>query len=213
LFIGQYLKFPPDIAGVPPTVRILTPSAGGTVAEEAQLSIVVEATDDVSVASVDILVNGQVVAPGTDVVAYPVPLGATSLTIGARATDTGGNIGEALDVVVAVVPDSEPPTVQITAPAPNTTVVEEATVPVRVRATDNVAVASVELLVNGVVVETLTSDPYEFAITVPIGVSSLTLSARATDTNGHVATTAAVVVSVVPDTQPPTVQITAPVGA
>jgi archaellum component FlaF (FlaF/FlaG flagellin family) len=211
LFLGQYLKFPDDTAGVPPVVRIVTPSVGALVAEEGQLPIEVEATDDIGVAAVDILVNGQVVAPGTDVFSYPIPLGATSLTIEAHATDAGGNVGAAPEVVVTVVPDTAPPEVRITAPTAGSTVTEQATLPVTVFAADNVAVASVDLLVNGQVVQTLTSDPYEFTITVPTGVSSLTLSARAIDHKGQEATAPSVTLPVVQDTTAPAVTITSPI--
>lgn len=60
------------------------------------------------VASVDFLVDGQVVF--TDSTApysfnFTVPVGITSLTLGATAVDFGGNIGLANDVPITVMPD------------------------------------------------------------------------------------------------------------
>ncbi|HZM91330.1 MAG TPA: Ig-like domain-containing protein [Blastocatellia bacterium] len=107
LFIGQYLALE-DRAGIPPTVSITSPSAGSTVIEGTTLHLSAVATDDVQVVSVDFLVNGSVVF--TDSVApyqfdVTVPVGAPILTVGARATDLGGNLGVAQNVQVNVIPD------------------------------------------------------------------------------------------------------------
>lgn len=107
LFIGQYLALE-DLAGIAPVVSITSPSAGLTVIEGTTLPITVQATDDVQVVSVDFLVNGTVVF--TDSAApyefnLAVPVGATSLTLGATAVDLGDNIGTATGVTVNVIPD------------------------------------------------------------------------------------------------------------
>jgi len=107
LYIGQYVVLE-DRAGVPPFVSITSPSAGTTVIEGSTLAITVQATDDVQVAAVDFLVNGSVVF--TDSAApyqfsLTVPVGVTSLTLGAKAVDLGGNLGTAQNVVVNVIPD------------------------------------------------------------------------------------------------------------
>lgn len=107
LYIGQYLA-QEDLQGQPPTVRITSPDPGATWVEGAPLTVTVEATDDIAVAGVELLLNGQVVA--TDATApyqffRAVPLGPAQLVIGARAIDLGGNIGTADDVTVTVIPD------------------------------------------------------------------------------------------------------------
>jgi hypothetical protein len=107
LFIGQYLALE-DRAGIPPVVSITSPSAGSTVIEGSTLAITVQATDDVQVAAVDFLVNGNVVF--TDPAApyqftLTVPLGVTTLTLGAKAVDIGNNEGVAQSVQLNVVPD------------------------------------------------------------------------------------------------------------
>ena len=114
LYIGQYRAITDDL-GVPPEVNITSPSAGVDVVEGSTLPITVEATDDVQVVAVDLLLDGAVVA--TDSSApyefnIPVPLGAGPLNIGATAIDLGSNIGVAPDVVVTVVPDTFPPTIE-----------------------------------------------------------------------------------------------------
>lgn len=209
LYIGQYLSLPEDTAGMPPAVRITSPVSGDTAVEGTTIPVTVDATDDIAVVSVDFLVNGQVVSTGVSRFNLKVPAGVTSLTLGARAIDPGGNVGTAADVVVNVAPDSEPPTVRITSPVPGETVRERAVLPITVDAADNLAVMSVDFLVNGQTVFTATTAPYRFNFTVPLGVTSLTVGARATDLNGNIGFADDIVVNVVPD-HPPTAEITAP---
>jgi hypothetical protein len=107
LYIGQYLDLVDD-KGVAPAARITSPVAGETVVEGQSLPMTVDATDDVAVASVDFLANGQTVSSavvGPYETTLTVPLGISSLTLGARATDLGGNVGLAQDVTLVVVPD------------------------------------------------------------------------------------------------------------
>jgi hypothetical protein len=107
LYIGQYLA-QVDNKGIPPTAAITSPTSGSTVIQGATLPITVNATDDVAVAAVNFLVNGQVVFTATSSpyqFNFTVPLNAASLTLGATAVDLGGNIGTASNVVVNVIPD------------------------------------------------------------------------------------------------------------
>jgi hypothetical protein len=91
------------------------------------------------------------------------------------------------------------PTVSITAPANGSTAIEGTTIPFTVSATDDVAVAAVNFLVNNQVVFTDTAAPYEFSLTAPTGTPALTLGATAIDFGGNIGTAANVVVSVIPD--------------
>lgn len=109
LYIGQYLALE-DKAGIPPTVVIAAPAAGQQVVEGSLVPIVVEATDDVAVVAVEILVDGEVVTTDTSPPyqgIFEVAVGGTGYTIGARAFDLGDpvNVGVASDVDVTVIPD------------------------------------------------------------------------------------------------------------
>lgn len=107
LYIGQYMPRE-DLAGIPPTASITSPTNDSTVYQGAQLTVAVNATDDIAVASVDFLVNSQVVFTTTSTpyqYTFTVPSGVNTLTLGARAHDLGNNIGTATNVVVNVLPD------------------------------------------------------------------------------------------------------------
>lgn len=111
LYIGQYVALV-DNQGIPPTAAITSPPNGSTVIEGATLPITVNASDDVAVAAVNFLVNGQVAFTATasaSAATYQynltVPAGNSTLTLGATAVDFGGNIGTAPNVLVQVIPD------------------------------------------------------------------------------------------------------------
>jgi hypothetical protein len=92
-----------------------------------------------------------------------------------------------------------PPVVTITEPPGSTIRIEGAPLTVRVTAVDDVAVASVRFLVDGGVVFTDTSQPYEYTFNVPSGVSSITIDAEATDLGGNIGTADDLSISVIPD--------------
>ena len=92
-----------------------------------------------------------------------------------------------------------PPTALISSPTAGATVIERQTVPVTVVATDDIAVASVSLSVNGQVVDTLTSPPYQFSFQAPAGVSTVTIGATAVDLGGNVGNALPVQLNVIPD--------------
>jgi hypothetical protein len=66
-------------------------------------------------------------------------------------------------------------------------------------ATDDIAVASVSFSVNGQVVDTQTSPPYQFNFQVPIGISTVTLGAFAVDLGGNVGNALPMQLNVIPD--------------
>jgi YVTN family beta-propeller protein len=107
LYIGQYLALVDD-KGIPPTAAITSPATGATVIQGATLPITVNATDDVAVAAVNFLVNGQVVFTSTSApyqFNFTVPTGISTLSLGATAVDLAGNIGNAQSVTLNVIPD------------------------------------------------------------------------------------------------------------
>ncbi len=107
LFVGQYLPLE-DLAGVPPTADVVAPVGGTPLVAGCAVPVRVDATDDVAVASVDLLVDGalafQDTSPPYEFSVTP-GLGATSITLDATATDLGFNVGTAESVVLAVVAD------------------------------------------------------------------------------------------------------------
>ena len=91
------------------------------------------------------------------------------------------------------------PTVQITAPADSSTFVEGASIPVHAEATDDIAVVGVTFTVNGQPVFTDTSFPYDFNVTAPTDVASVTVGATAVDLGGNQGSAPPVVVNIIPD--------------
>lgn len=97
-----------DTGGIPPTVSITFPTPSTTLIQGQSITIAANATDDVAVASVTFLVNGQpacTTASQPYQCGYTVPQSATTLTFGATAIDFGNNTGTAANVVVPVIPD------------------------------------------------------------------------------------------------------------
>jgi hypothetical protein len=119
------------------------------------------------------------------------------------ATDSSGTSMTSPFAWTFTTVDNVPPTVSMTAPANGATVSGSA-VTVSANASDNVAVANVQFLLDGSPLGTpITQAPYTMtwdSTTVANG--SHTLSARATDTSGNTATATAVTVTV-SNTLPP----------
>ena len=128
LQVVNYLGF--DTKGVAPKITIALDAAdadtakpGIQVVEGSTVRISPAVTDDVQVRNVELLVNGQVVAndpsyPFDFSVAVPsIAKGGTTVTIQARATDTGGNATLSAATTLDVVPDTFPPMVVATSVA------------------------------------------------------------------------------------------------
>ena len=110
---------------------------------------------------------------------------------------------------IVTVPESVPPTVSLSYPANNTTA--SGTLSVTASAGDNVGVTKVEFYVNGVLNGTDTSTPYIYSWnTSSLAAGTYTLMTKAYDAAGNVGQSSNVSVSVVKDTTPPTVSLTAP---
>jgi YVTN family beta-propeller protein len=92
-----------------------------------------------------------------------------------------------------------PPTVTITSPLTGSTAIEGSVLPITVNATDDISVSAVNFLINGQIVFTTTSPPYQFNYSVPTGISNLSLGATAVDLASNLGTAQTVVVNVIPD--------------
>jgi poly(hydroxyalkanoate) depolymerase family esterase len=190
-----------------PTVRLTAPADGAAVSGAVALSA--EASDDNSVARVEFLADGRVIA--TDATApYTASWNSAAAVNGphelsARAIDAAGNIGTAPPVSVTVsagLPD-RPPTVTVTQPATGATVA--GLVPVVTKATDDVAVTAVELRVDGAAAGSATRrtdsslwDVSWDSRTVAEG--SHSLQTIATDTAGQTGASTPITVQVTRDT-------------
>ncbi|ABQ26507.1 Ig-like domain-containing protein [Geotalea uraniireducens] len=123
------------------------------------------------------------------------------------AYDTSGVESSYSNIVT--VPESVLPTVSLSYPANNTTA--SGTLSVTASAGDNVGVTKVEFYVNGVLNGTDTSTPYIYSWnTSSLAAGNYTLMAKAYDAAGNVDQSSNVSVTVVNDTTPPTVSLTAP---
>jgi hypothetical protein len=94
---------PPDTT--PPSVNLTNPVAGQTVS--GTIPVAANATDNVAVASVQFLLDGQRLGNPVTAAPYAVNWDTTTATAGnhmlsARATDTSGNVGTATAVTVTV---------------------------------------------------------------------------------------------------------------
>jgi peptidoglycan/xylan/chitin deacetylase (PgdA/CDA1 family) len=183
----------------PPTVAIMAPTGGSTVSGTS-VPISATASDGTAVTQVEFLVGSTVV--GTDTTTpYAITWNSTSVPDGnvsimARATDPNGNVGTSSAVTVTVRNDTTPPSAAVTAPAPGATV-SGTSVPITATASDGTAVTQVQFLVGSMVVGTDTTAPYAItwnSTTVPDG--NVSITARATDPNGNVGTSAPVTVTV-----------------
>jgi WD40 repeat protein len=203
LHIGRYRLLGDDL-GVAPTVTITAPAPGSSARERTTLTVRATASDDVRVESVRFLVDGAQVARDFKApfeTGVTVPAGVASFTLGAVAGDLGGNQGTAEEVTVTVIPDDKP-AVQLLAPVAGARIVEGTSIAIAAEASDDVGVSAVEFFVNGVSRARLTSPPYRFNFTVPVGTAQLTIAVVATDTVAQTTSTGDLVFPVEDDPAP-----------
>lgn len=132
LHVINYLPF--DNRGQAPTVNLLAgvfdqdpETAGVQIVEGTSVPIRVDVTDDVQVRNVELLVDGRVVRNDVSfpfdfsAIAVRGEVGATSVTVQVRATDTGGNVTLSDPLVFDLVPDTFAPTIIKITPADGVT--------------------------------------------------------------------------------------------
>src|SRR5215831_357668 len=131
-----------------------------------------------------------------------VPAGSYSLT--AKATDSTGATATSAARTIKV---NAPPTVSLTAPANGTIFSPGSTIPLAATASDSDGtISKVDFLNGATVIGTDTTSPYTFNW-ANVSSGTYTLTARATDSNSGVTTSASVTITV---DAAPTVSITAP---
>ncbi len=204
----------PDIAQ--PTVSFSAPAANATVTGNA-VNVAASASDNVGVVGVQFRVGTTNIGAEDMVAPYQVSWNTTSLangsyTLSAIARDAAGLSSTVTRTVTVNNGDTTAPTVSISAPAANATVMGTA-VTLSATASDNVSVSGVQFRVDGANVGAEdTTSPYSISwnsTTIANGTHSITAVAR--DAAGNSTTSAARTITVNnPDTVAPTVSISAP---
>jgi Big-like domain-containing protein len=200
----------------PPSVSLTAPADGALLA--GSVTLTANASDDVGVASVQFLVDGQPLPTDTTApyaAAWNTRTAADGRhTLVAVARDAAGNSATTSTVTISV--DNTPPTVAFTAPAASSTV--NGAVTVTAGAADANGIASVQFTLDGVALGAPdTTAPYSVAWdTSTVADGTHTLGASATDSAANTSTASeTVTVHNAPpppagDTTPPSVSLTAP---
>jgi hypothetical protein len=185
----------PDVT--PPTVSISAPAGGSTVT--GTVPVAAEAADDIQVAGVQFQVDGGNLGAEATTRPYAVSWDSRSVpdgshTLSAIARDTSGNTAfSTVTVAVSNPPDTTPPAVSLTSPAGGAVV--SGTITVSATATDNVAVAGVQFLLDGASLGAeRTTAPFQVTWNTALSTDgSHTVSARARDASGNQGTAQAIV--------------------
>jgi glucose/arabinose dehydrogenase len=198
-----------------PTVAITAPSGGASVTVNITTTISATAADgDGTVSKVGFYDGTTLISEDQ---ASPYTAGWTPTTTGphartARATDNQGGVTTSATVNVTVnASTNQPPTATLTAPSAGATLAYNTPVTLSATAADGDGTVSKVGFYDGTTLlgEDATS-PYSYSWT-PTTAGSHSLTARATDSQDAVGSSAAVSVTVSPPpNQPPTVSITAP---
>lgn len=192
-----------------PTVALTAPANNATYVAPASIAMAASASDsDGAIAKVEFLRNGTLLASdATAPYAYTwTGVAAGTYTLTAKAYDNAGGATTSTAVTV-VVKANGAPTVRITAPASGAAYTAPATIDIAVAATDSDGtVKKVEFFQGTTRIATLTAAPWTFRWSGVAG-GTYSLTAKATDDKGAVATSAAITVKV---NKPPTARLTAP---
>ncbi len=120
LQVVNYLAF--DNQRQPPTIRLESNFSLNRAEEGKRMRIAAVVTDDVQVRNVEFYVDGRKLATDGNfpfATSFVTPrAGARSLSLRARASDTGGNATWTDEITVDIVPDATPPFITRTVPAP-----------------------------------------------------------------------------------------------
>jgi hypothetical protein len=182
-----------------PSVALTAPANGATVA--GTITVSANANDNVGIAGVQFLLDDVALGAEDTVAPYSVSWNTIAASNGAHvlkavARDLAGNTTTSTAVAVTVNNDLTSPAVAVTAPSAGATV--SGTIAVSANASDNVGVAGVQFLLNGVNLGTEdTSSPYSVSWNTAAATNgSHVLTARARDAAGNTTTSASVTVTV-----------------
>ncbi len=196
-----------------PTVALTAPASGATVVSGSTVTFTATATDsDGGIAKVEFFQGSTLIGTAsTSPYSFSwtsVPVGTYSLT--AKATDYLGAVTTSASVTLNVITNAAP-TIALTAPVNNASVVAPATVNITASASDtDGSIAKVEFYNGATKLGQATVAPYSYNWT-GIATGDYTLTAVATDDLGATTTSSAVTLHVtMPPTTPPTVSLTGP---
>lgn len=178
-------------SSAPPTIAIASPAAGSTVSGTVTISGT--ASGSAAIATAAVSIDGGVWQTASGTTSWTLSWDTSSIsngihTLSARVTDTSGNVSSTNESVTVSnpVPDTTPPSVRIASPASGGMV--SGTVSVSGSASDNVAVASVAISIDGGSWQTAngtTSWNWSWN-TSTLTNGSHTIAAEAADTSGNV---------------------------
>jgi hypothetical protein len=189
LMIGRYQPTY-DRAGVAPSTSVVTPQNGQTVIQGHTINLMADASDDVEVERVQFFVDNQLIA--TDrIPPYETPASISGLTpirtIKVVATDLNGVSAESAPVTINTIPNP-PPVVSLLSPQAGSVLIQGQVLELLAQASDDVRVSSITFTAGSTTLPADTSPPFKTTFTVPTGVTSLTISARANDNQGLTST-------------------------
>ncbi len=150
-----------------PTVAIVSPADGSTASST--INVTVTGNDNIALAGLNLTIDG--ISYGTMATTSPAVFSLDTKqytngthTIGAKATDTSGNIATtSIQMTIAnPVPDLTAPVVSITSPIASSTVSGMMTV--NVTATDNVSVSDVHIMIDGDSIGVDATSPYSASL-------------------------------------------------
>jgi thermitase len=187
--VNAAINYTPPADTLPPSVLINSPGNGATVSGTVVVDVL--ADDNVGVVKVDLLVDGLNYASDT-ASPYSFAWDASALANGLHtlevvASDAAGNSASAtIQVTLAnKPPDTKAPLVSISAPAAASTVA--GTVKVSASASDDTGVVGTELYVDGVLLATDATAPYEYSWnTTQYSEGTHTIDVAAADAAGNI---------------------------
>lgn len=180
-----------------PSITLTAPTNGSNIIENNSLVLSATASGNggATIVNVQFFVDGTMV--NTDTVApYTYTVSSLSIgshTIAARTLDSNGHSTITSSITVNYIASA--PSVSITSPTAGFSVVSGGTITINANAssTGGATITQVQFLVDGSVVNTDSSSPYSYTYnTTGLSVASHSITAIATDSNGHTITSSAI---------------------
>lgn len=182
-----------------PVVALLSPSSNLPIPGGNTVVLAAQATDDFAITRVDFLIDGQLLEsleyPPYRTQFYADPFGPSSFSVTVVATDDFGQTAATEPATFSVLTD-EPPLVTVLDPTSGDEVAAGGVLRFAVGASDDVALAEVRFLVDGVVQRVVSAAPFEILMRVDNAATQLRLAATAVDSSGQETTTPEISVSV-----------------